>query len=316
MRLVRLSATHRSCAGARAVTIGGFDGLHVGHQELIRRTRNAAQRLKLPAALLSFEPLPREYFQREQAPARLTDFRERWRLLQSLGLDEFLVLRFDARLAQLSAPEFMQLLASVGARHVTVGHDFRFGHRGAGDTALLRQQGPQLGFEVEVVEPVVLEGERVGSRRVREALAAADLPAAQRMLRRAYAMRGRVRRGAQLGRTLGFPTANLAMHRRALPFSGIFAVRVHAGAGNGGSGGATAALDGWPGVASLGTRPQVNGVEPLLEVHLFRFSGDLYGREIEVEFVAKLRDEQRFASLDEMTAQMHRDAEAARQLLS
>ena len=315
MRLLRLSAARRSCAGARAVTIGGFDGLHVGHQELIRRTRNAAQRLKLPAALLSFEPLPREFFQREQAPARLTDFRERWRLLQSLGLDEFLVLRFDARLAQLGAPEFMQLLASVGARHVTVGHDFRFGHRGAGDTALLRQYGAQLGFEVEVVEPVVLEGERVGSRRVREALATADLPAAQRMLHRAYSMRGRVRRGAQLGRTLGFPTANLAMHRRALPFSGIFAVRVHAGAISGASV-AGEALEGWPGVASLGTRPQVNGVEPLLEVHLFRFSGDLYGREIEVEFVARLRDEQRFASLDEMTAQMHRDAEAARQLLS
>ncbi len=312
MRLLRLSAARRSCAGARAVTIGGFDGLHVGHQELIRRTRSVAQRLKLPAALLSFEPLPREFFQREQAPARLTDFRERWRLLQSLGLDEFLVLRFDAHLAQLSAPDFMQLLASVGARHVTVGHDFRFGHRGAGDTAMLRQQGSQLGFDVEVVEPVVLEGERVGSRQVREALAIADLPAAQRMLRRAYSMRGRVRRGEQLGRTLGFPTANLAMHRRAVPFSGIFAVRVHAGA----SGGTMAALEGWPGVASLGTRPQVNGVEPLLEVHLFRFSGDLYGREIEVEFVAKLRDEQRFASLDEMTAQMHRDAKAARELLS
>jgi riboflavin kinase/FMN adenylyltransferase len=311
MRLLRLSAARHSCAGARALCIGGFDGLHVGHQELIRRTRSAAQRLQLPAALLSFEPLPREFFQREQAPARLTDFRERWRLLQSLGLDEFLVLRFDARLAQLGAPEFMQLLASVGARHVTVGHDFRFGHRGAGDTALLSEHGARLGFEVEVVEPVVLEGERVGSRRVREALAAADLPAAQRMLRRAYAMRGRVRRGAQLGRTLGFPTANLAMHRRALPFSGIFAVRVRAGASAAGE-----ALEGWPGVASLGTRPQVNGVEPLLEVHLFRFSGDLYGREIEVEFVAKLRDEQRFASLDEMTAQMHQDAEAARQLLS
>ncbi len=301
------------------MTIGGFDGLHVGHQELIRCARNAAQRLQLPAALLSFEPLPREYFQREQAPARLTNFRERWRLLQALGLDEFLLIRFDAQLAQLSASDFMQLLAAVGARHVTVGHDFRFGHRGAGDAGLLAQHGPRLGFAVEIVAPVLLDGERVGSRMVREALANADLPAAQRMLRRAYAMRGRVRRGAQLGRTLGFPTANLAMHRRAVPFSGIFAVRVHAPAAGVAAGVAAApgaALDGWPGVASLGTRPQVNGVEPLLEVHLFRFNGDLYGREIEVEFVARLRDELRFDSLAEMTAQMHRDAEAARQLLS
>ena len=315
MKLLRLSAARRSCAGGRALTIGGFDGLHLGHQELIRCVRNAAQRLQLPAALLSFEPLPREYLQREQAPARLTNFRERWRLLQSLGLDEFLVIRFDARLAQLSAADFMQLLAAAGARHVTVGHDFRFGHRGAGDVALLAQVGPQLGFAVEIVAPVLLDGKRVGSRMVREALASADLKGAQRMLRRAYSMRGRVRRGAQLGRTLGFPTANLAMHRRAVPFSGIFAVRVHASASDVGTQ-AGEALDGWPGVASLGTRPQVHGVEPLLEVHLFRFSGDLYGREIEVEFVARLRDEQRFESLAEMTAQMQRDADAARQLLS
>jgi len=150
---------------------------------------------------------------------------------------------------------------------------------------------------------------------VREALASGDLAGAQHMLRRSYSMRGRVRRGAQLGRTLGFPTANLAMHRRALPFSGIFAVRVHAPAVDDAAG-AMAALEGWPGVASLGTRPQVNGVEPLLEVHLFHFNGDLYGREIEVEFIAKLRDEQRFDSLQGMIAQMHRDAATAQQLLS
>jgi riboflavin kinase/FMN adenylyltransferase len=315
LRLVRLSAARRSCAGARALTIGGFDGLHLGHQELIRCARRAAQRLALPAALLSFEPLPREFFLRERAPARLTNFRERWRLLQTLGVDEFLVLRFDAQLAQLSASDFMRLLASVGARHVTVGHDFRFGHQGAGDADLLAQHGPPLGYSVDIVAPVLLAGERVGSRMVRDALAGGDLPGAQRMLRRAYSMRGRVRRGAQLGRTLGFPTANLAMHRRALPFSGIFAVRVHAPAASVAAQ-PLAALQGWPGVASLGTRPQVNGVEPLLEVHLFSFSGDLYGREIEVEFVARLRDEQRFESLDEMTAQMHRDAAAARLLLS
>ncbi len=315
MKLVRLSSARNSWPGARALTVGGFDGLHFGHQELIRNARSAAQRLGVPASLLSFEPLPREFFQRARAPARLTNFRERWRLLQSLGLDEFLVIRFDAGMAQMSALDFMQLLSRVGARHITVGHDFRFGHGGAGDAAMLVQHGPPLGFTADIVAPVLLAGERVGSRMVREALASGDLAGAQRMLQRAYSMRGRVRRGAQLGRTLGFPTANLAMHRRALPFSGIFAVRVHAPAASVAAQ-PVAALNGWPGVASLGTRPQVNGVEPLLEVHLFDFSADLYGREIEVEFVARLRDEQRFESLAELTAQMHLDAAAARQLLS
>lgn len=305
MKLVRLSTERSSWPGARVLTIGGFDGLHVGHQALIERARSAAARLALPAALLSFEPLPREFFKPEHAPARLTNFRERWRVLQSLALDEFLIMRFDTGMAHMSAGDFMLLLQRVGARHVTVGHDFHFGHGGEGDVSLLRRSGTKLGYEVEVVEPVLQAGVRVGSRMVREALASGDLPQAQRLLCRAYSMRGRVRRGAQLGRTLGFPTANLATHRRTLPFSGIFAVRVHA-----------VGLTGWPGVASLGTRPQVDGVEPLLEVHLFDFSGDLYGRELEVEFVAKLRDEQRFESLEAMTAQMHRDAAAARRLLS
>ena len=310
MKLVRLSTGCCSWPGARALTIGGFDGLHLGHQALIERARAAGARLGVPAAVLSFEPLPREFLQPEQALARITNFRERWRVLQTLALDEFLVMRFDAGMAHMSAPDFMQLLARVGARHVTVGHDFNFGYRGEGDVALLRERGPPLGFEVEIVPPVLLDGERVGSRMVREALASANLARARQLLRRSYSMRGRVQRGAQLGRTLGFPTANIATHRLTLPFSGIFAVRVHAPAGAG------VALAGWPGVASLGTRPQVNGVEPLLETHLFDFSGDLYGREIDVEFVARLRAEQRFESLAAMTAQMHRDAAAARQLLS
>jgi riboflavin kinase/FMN adenylyltransferase len=305
MRLLRLSATRCALAGARAVCIGGFDGLHAGHQELIRRTRAAATRLALPAALLSFEPLPREFMKPDNPPARLSNFRERWRLLEALGIDELLLLRFDAALMQLSAVAFMRLLQSVGAKYVVVGHDFRFGRGGEGTVALLVEQGLRLGFEVDIVAPVLQQAERVGSRVVREALAQGDLPRAERLLCRRYSMRGRVRRGAQLGRTLGFATANIAMHRRRAPLSGIFAVRVNDGA----------ALRGWPGVASLGTRPQVGGVEPLLETHLFDFSGDLYGREIEVEFVAKLRDEQRFESLDAMIAQMHRDAAEARRLL-
>jgi riboflavin kinase/FMN adenylyltransferase len=304
MKLLRLSAARCAVNGERALTIGGFDGIHAGHQELIRRTCAAAQRLALPTALLSFEPLPREFMQPSDPPARLTNFRERYRLLGSLGVDEFLLLRFDAALMRLSATAFMQLLRGAGARHVVVGHDFRFGRGGEGTAAMLQAEGDGLGISIEVVAPVEQQGERVGSRSVREALAQGDLSRAERLLCRRYSMRGRVQRGAQLGRTLGFPTANIAMHRRRAPLSGIFAVRVRG-----------RALEGQPGVASLGTRPQVGGDEPLLETHLFDFGGDLYGQEIEVEFVAKLRDEQRFESMDAMIAQMHRDAAEARRLL-
>jgi riboflavin kinase/FMN adenylyltransferase len=305
MKLLRRLDNLRLGSAGCVVTIGSFDGIHVGHQALVRRACARAAEQGLDSMLLSFEPLPREFLRSDDPPARLTDFRERWRLLEPMGLDWFCVLRFGARLRQMSGREFMLLLRAARARRLVVGHDFRFGRGGEAGTEWCAAHAGEFGFEVEIVPPVRVDGERVSSGLVRDAVACGEFARAARLLGRAYSMRGRVRYGQQLGRTLGFATVNIAMRRRQLPLDGIFAVRV-SGAG----------LAGWPGVASLGTRPTVNGVEPLLEAHLFDYAGDLYGRELEVEFVAKLRDELRFEALDRMVEQMHRDAAAARRVLA
>lgn len=288
------------------MTLGAFDGLHLGHQALIARARERARERNARCMMLTFEPMPREYLQPDSPPARLTNFRERWRLAAASGLDELCVLRFGARLRGLTGEAFAQRLAQAfGSTVIVVGHDFRFGRDGTGTAEGLAACGQRLGFEVEVVAPVKGEGERVSSTAVRESLAAGDFSRAARLLGRRYTMRGRVTRGEQLGRTLGFPTANLRLKRRRAPLGGIFAVRVHG-----------VASGAWPGVASLGTRPTVAGVEPWLETFLFDFAADLYGREIEVEFVAKIRDEARFDSLDAMVARMHEDVSQARRLLA
>ncbi len=294
------------------LTMGAFDGLHVGHMALIARARSRASELDLPGGVLSFEPLPREVLQPAEAPARLTNFRERWRLLEVSGLERFHLLTFNARLRAMSGIKFMEVLRSLGVRSLIVGHDFRFGHKGEASAAWCASEALKFGFDVEIIEPVTLAGERVSSGLVRSALAAGDMRRAAQLLGRPYSMRARVVRGARLGRTLGFPTANLPVHRRRCAVTGIFAVRVH-GEMLTRMGGDTR---GWPAVASLGTRPMINGTEPLLEVHLFDFRGDLYGTELEVEFVARLRDEQRFESLETLVAQMHRDAAAARTALA
>ena len=299
MELIRrLDSTNaRECV----VTIGGFDGIHLGHQALIRRLQAHAIRLGLPAMLVSFEPLPREYLQAAAPPPRLTNFRERWHLLCATGLERTCMLSFNEHLRTLSGVQFMELLRAARARIVVVGHDFRFGRGGEASAQWCAEQSAQFGFEVDVVAPVPIDGERISSGQVRDAVRAGDFPRAQRLLGRAYSMIGRVRRGNQLGRTLGFPTANLAVKRRRVALSGVFAVRVHA-----------SGLQGWPGVANLGTRPMVGGKQMLLEAHLFDFAGDLYGRELEVEFVARLRDEASFPSMDAMVQQMHLDAQLAR----
>ncbi len=294
------------------LTMGAFDGLHVGHAALIARARARAHELHLPAGLLSFEPLPREVLQPAEAPARLTNFRERWRVLQSSGLERFHLLTFNAKLRAMSGLEFMGVLRSLAVRSLIVGHDFRFGHKGHASAEWCASEAEKFGFDVEIVAPVALAGVRVSSGLVRSALAAGELARAAQLLGRPYSMRGRVIRGVQLGRSLGFPTANLPLRRRRAPLTGIFAVRVHGGALKE----LGAAAGGWPAVASLGTRPTVNGTETLLEVHLFDFRGELYGAELEVEFVARLRDEQRFESLEAMVQQMHRDAAAARTALA
>lgn len=305
MRLTRGLTGLRVPAGRRVLTVGAFDGLHLGHQALIERLAALARERGEAAWLVSFEPLPREFLQRSDPPARLTSFRERWRLIAPLPLESLCLLRFNDALRNLAPAAFAAALAqALGASAVVVGHDFRFGRRGEGDAEALRAAGARLGYQVEVVAPVVLEGERVSSSAIRAALAAGDFARAARALGRSWSMRGRVVPGRRLGRTLGFPTANLPVGRRRAPVQGIFAVRVR--------GISSAAL---PAVASLGTRPAVQGTEPLLEVHLFDYTGELYGRELEVEFVAKLRAEAHFDTLAALTAQMQRDALAARRIL-
>ena len=293
-------------AGGYVAAIGGFDGIHPGHRALIGRTRELARRDGLASMVLSFEPLPKEFFAQQDPPARLTNFRERWRLLEADGPEVFCVLRFCAALRTLRAAQFAALLVQGGVRRVVIGHDFRAGYRGEADAAWFLEHGAALGLQAEVMEPVVCEGMRIGSGAIRDALACGDLPRAALLLGRPYSMRGRVVTGDRLGRQLGYPTANLRLRRRRTPVDGIFAVRVRgieAGRALGG-------------VASLGTRPTVGGREPLLETHVFDFAGDLYGREIEVEFVARLRDELRFDDVDAMVAQIHRDAAQARAVLA
>lgn len=287
------------------VCIGAFDGIHRGHESLLGRVRDRAREAGLAAVALSFEPLPRQHFHGRAGVARLSRPAER---IERLGryCDLVGMLRFNERLATTEASDFVRrvLCVRLAAREVWIGPGFRFGHARRGDIALLRTLGALHDFAVHEVEPVFVRGGRVSATRVRELLAADDFNAATELLGRPYTMSGRVVHGQKLGRQLGYPTANLALRWGRTPIQGIFAVRV-AGAG----------LKHWPAVASLGTRPTVAGVEPLLEVHLFDFDGDLYGQRLEVEFVAKIRDEAKFDSLDALIVQMHRDAADARAAL-
>ena len=310
MELIRRLVPPGTAGCGYVATIGSYDGLHLGHQELLRRTQLRAQALGARSLMVTFEPLPREYFVPQAPPARLTNFRERWRLLSATPLDVLCTLRFARALRELDAAAFATRLQQAGVRAVVIGHDFKAGRDGEATTDWLLANGSRFGFGVEVVEPVRVDGLRVSSRGVREALQRGELDLAAQRLGRPYAMVGRVQRGQQLGRTLGYPTANLRLARRRTPLEGIFAVRVR------GIQGDAQGQRGLPGVASLGTRPTVNGHEPLLEAHVFDFQGDLYGREIEVEFVQRLRDELRFESVDAMVAQIHRDADEARAVLA
>jgi riboflavin kinase/FMN adenylyltransferase len=306
MELIRGLSGLRPRHQGSVVTIGTFDGIHPGHRALIDSLLGHGRRLGRPAMMLTFEPMPREYLAAANPPARLTSWRERWRALQRTGLSTVLQMRFDERLRCVTGEEFTRLLANeLKVAAVVIGHDFRFGRNGEATAPILCEAGRRLGFEVDVVQPVLVDGMRVSSSEIRAALAAGDLEKAKRLLGRPYSMVGRVVLGQQLGRNLGFPTANLRLGRKRTPLQGIFAVRVH------GVEGRPAAA----GVASLGTRPTVGGVVPLLEAHVFDYSGDLYGREIEVEFVAKLREELCFANLDELVVQMNVDAAQARALL-
>jgi len=295
-------------SGPVALTIGNFDGVHRGHQAMLARVIAAARERSLVAAVLTFEPHPRELFTPLSAPTRLTSLREKLELLAAHGVDRVHVQRFSRAFAALPADAFVErlLVAGLRTRWVLVGDDFRFGAKRTGDAAFLAAAARRHGFELEPMPTVTEGGTRVSSSAVRDALARGDLGRARELLGRAYGISGRVVQGDRLGRKLGFATANVQLKHNRPPLTGIFAVRVH---------GAVEAPRN--GVASLGVRPTVrsNG-KPTLEVHLFDFTADLYGRHLRVEFLAKIRDEERYPDLDALKAQIARDCDAARAILT
>jgi riboflavin kinase/FMN adenylyltransferase len=310
MQLIRRPGRGRQCLPTgSAVTVGTFDGVHLGHRSIISRVRDRAQSLGVPSVVFSFEPTPAEFFRRDDPPPRLTRFREKFAALTACGVDGFFCPPFNADMEKLTPSEFIDelLIGVLGARHVVIGDDFRFAHRRAGRFEDLQSAGERQGFTVERVESVLENGQRVSSTEIRRALGEGDLDRARQLLGRWYRISGRVVPGRQLGRELGYPTANVRLARHTVALTGIFAVRV-AGLGD-------MTRDG---VASLGYRPTIAGgdTEPLLEVHLFDFDEDIYGRLIDVDFVAHIRPEEAFADLAALTRQMHDDADRARTILA
>ena len=307
MELIRglhnIQAQHHGCVA----TIGNFDGVHRGHQAILEQIRSLGRSQSLPTLLITFEPYPREFFAPGNAPTRLTRFREKVCELSNHTLDRVLLLRFGEALSSMNPTAFVEelLLEKLGVRALVVGEDFRFGQRAEGNFDFLSSCGERLGFEVHCQETYLLQGVRVSSSRVRDALSEGDLTAAAELLGRPYSVLGKVAPGRQLGRTIGFPTANIQLRRISTPLSGVFAVRAHGLAER-----PLAAM------ANLGTRPTVDGTQLLLEVHIFDFSEDIYGRELRIEFVQKLRDEVKFDGIDALKAQLAKDMVAARQALA
>jgi len=306
---MRITHGFNALGAPHAVTIGNFDGLHLGHQAMLARLQDVARTRGLPSCVLSFEPHPREFFAPEQAPARLSSLREKAECLQQLGIDRLHVFRFDRAFSALTAEAFIErvLGRTLQARYVLVGDDFRYGAKRAGDFALLESLGQPLGFDAEFLPTVEVAGERASSTAVRNALAAGELEHATRLLGRPYSISGRVVHGDKLGRDIGFPTANIQLRHNRPPLMGIFAVELYG-------------LNGAPlaGVASLGKRPTVKSPDavPVLEVHLFDFNADIYGRRVRVSFLHKLRDEEKYPDLDSLVAQIKRDVDNAKRYLA
>ena len=303
MRLIRglhnLRAEHHGCVA----TIGNFDGVHLGHQAVFAELRKVGDALGLPATVITFEPQPLEYFQPEKAPSRLTRLREKLTVIKDAGIDYVLVLPFGRRLATMGAEAFIDeiLVKGLGIQHLYVGDDFRFGRARCGDVGLLHEAGRDLGFHVDDLQTVTAGGERISSTRIRKLLVGGDLQAASKLLGRSYTICGRVSHGDKRGRTIGFPTLNIQLHRPVSPLRGVYAVTVHG-------------VDdkGLPGVANIGNRPTVEG-DPrfLLEVHLFDFDRSIYGAHVGVEFVSRIRDEMKFDSFDALREQISVDTQQA-----
>ena len=286
-----------------ALTIGNFDGVHLGHQALLEQLSTAAQARGLPTAVLVFEPHPREFFTPEQAPTRLTSMREKLELFAGLGVDRVHVCRFNSRFAKMSAEDFIHALHEKLAVHfVLLGDDFRFGSARSGDFGLMQKIGAQHGFGVQVMHSVLQDGIRVSSTAVRTVLAVGELQRAQRYLGRPYSISGRVEHGNDMGKKLGFPTANIQLKHNRPPLSGIFVVRVQGDD-----------VQPTQGVASLGVRPTLHeGGRPVLEAHLFNFSRGLYNKHLRVDFLHKLRDEEKYPDVETLTRHIAQDVENAK----
>jgi riboflavin kinase/FMN adenylyltransferase len=298
-----LQSIHLPKTGCVA-TIGNFDGVHLGHRAVIDRLAEQGRRLNLPVCVVLFEPQAREYFSPHNAPPRLMRLRDKVDRLADLPVDHVLILRFNRALASQSPHSFIQtiLIDALRVRYLVVGDDFRFGKQREGNFTLLQAVGHQVGFEVTDTPSVLIDGSRVSSTLIRQALAMGDLAYAARLLGKPYEVCGRIIHGQKRGRTMGFPTANVLLQRKNTPVKGVFAVTMR-----------SLGAPPLPGVANVGSRPTVTGNKTmLLETHLLDFSGDLYGRKVEVEFHSKLRDERRFSDLTELSAQIAQDISEAR----
>ncbi|WP_162063394.1 bifunctional riboflavin kinase/FAD synthetase [Vibrio taketomensis] len=303
MELIRgihnIQPHHQGCV----LTIGNFDGVHLGHQAVLQQVSQQAKALNLPSMVMTFEPQPLELFAQGKAPARLTRLRDKFVQLSKLNIDRLLCVIFNKHFSALTAEEFISdlLVKRLGVKFLVVGDDFCFGRGRTGNFAMLQQAGKKYGFEVVSTQSFCLQQLRVSSTAIRTALAEDDLPQAANMLGRDYSISGRVSHGRKLGRTIGFPTANIPLKRSVSPVSGVYVVQA-LGLGDSAIGG----------VANIGQRPTVNGVRQQLEVHLFDFQGDLYGKQLEIVLLEKLRDEHKFESFEALKQQIELDAEAAR----
>lgn len=304
-RLIRSLANLTPAQMGGVVTIGNFDGVHLGHQALLRETVNRARELGVPSLVMTFEPHPFEFFNQEKNTIpRLTRMREKYLALSACGVDNVLIIPFNQELAGKSASEFVReyLAESLRPVHVIVGDDFRFGRDRQGSIDMLTELGKQYGFTASAMPTFMIEGERVSSTRVRKVLKEGDHQLVRKLLGRPYSMQGRVRAGDQLGRQWGFPTANIFLQRSLTPLMGIYTVLVHGVADHP-----------WPGAANLGVRPTVDGTRTLLEVHLLDFNQDIYGRYVEVEFCEKLRDEVRYPTIELLKEQIAKDVAVSRE---
>jgi riboflavin kinase/FMN adenylyltransferase len=307
MQLIRgihnIRPQHRGCV----LTIGNFDGVHLGHQAVLAQVKAQALARGVPATVMTFEPQPQELFQPDKAPARLTNFREKHMALRQQGIDRHIVIEFNRKFSNLPAREFIErvLVDMLGVQFLVVGDDFRFGHGREGDFAMLQRAGAELGFEVVDTQSYRQQQQRVSSTAIRQCLSDGDFTQAAAMLGRPYAFGGRVVHGEKKGRTIGFPTANIQLKRLRSPLQGVFAVQVQTNDGKMHAG-----------VANIGRRPTLNGERVQLEVHLFDFAGDLYGQQLRVVPTHFIRAEQKFANFAQLQQQIADDAEKAKAILA